>query len=190
MTRVVLTLALSLVVAAAAAAQSPSCAPTKPDMLGPFYKPDAPERAVTGHGLVVNGTVRSTRGCAALPGARLEWWSADGRGDYQDELRATQRTGGEGAFRYETVAPGRYPGRPPPGREPRFEMHAEHLETALGAIRLGIRPADQVAVVYDRQRVVAVQPLRARRVHLDAIVEAEQAGHALAIPEQRVERRQ
>jgi len=113
MTRVVLTLALSLVVAAAAAAQSPSCAPTKPDMLGPFYKPDAPDRAVTGHGLVVNGTVRSTRGCAALPGARLEWWSADGRGDYQDELRATQRTGGEGAFRYETVAPGRYPGRPP-----------------------------------------------------------------------------
>jgi protocatechuate 3,4-dioxygenase beta subunit len=113
MTRVVFALTLSLVLAAAAAAQPPSCPPTKPDMLGPFYKPDAPERAVTGHGLVVTGTVRSARGCAPLPGARLEWWSADTRGEYQDELRATQRTGGDGAFRYETVAPGRYPGRPP-----------------------------------------------------------------------------
>jgi protocatechuate 3,4-dioxygenase beta subunit len=113
MTRVVFALTLSLVLAAAAAAQPPSCPPTKPDMLGPFYKPDAPERAVTGHGLVVTGTVRSARGCTPLPGARLEWWSADTRGEYQDELRATQRTGGDGAFRYETVAPGRYPGRPP-----------------------------------------------------------------------------
>ncbi|HEY3097455.1 MAG TPA: intradiol ring-cleavage dioxygenase [Methylomirabilota bacterium] len=113
MTRVVLTLVLSLVLAAAAAAQPSSCTPTKADMLGPFYKPDAPERAVTGHGFVVSGTVRSTRGCAALPGARLEWWSADAGGEYHDELRATQRSGGDGVFRYETVAPGRYPGRPP-----------------------------------------------------------------------------
>ncbi|PYO51908.1 MAG: hypothetical protein DMD84_11325 [Candidatus Rokuibacteriota bacterium] len=45
--------------------------------------------------------------------AQLEWWSADGRGEYHDELRATQRTGADGAFRYETVSPGRYPGRPP-----------------------------------------------------------------------------
>ena len=112
MIRVVLALTLTGL-AATASAQPPSCAPTKPDMLGPFYKPEAPERAVTGHGLVVSGTVRSTRGCAPLPGARLEWWSADTRGEYQDELRATQRTAADGAFRYETVAPGRYPGRPP-----------------------------------------------------------------------------
>jgi protocatechuate 3,4-dioxygenase beta subunit len=113
MMRVVFMLALSLVFSAAAAAQPSSCAPTKADMLGPFYKADAPERGVTGHGLVVSGTVRSTRGCATLPGARLEWWSADAGGEYHDELRATQRTGDDGAFRYETVAPGRYPGRPP-----------------------------------------------------------------------------
>jgi len=112
MARVVLALVLLFVLSAAAAPPT-SCAPTKPDMLGPFYTPDAPERAVTGQGLVVIGTVRSARGCGPLSGARLEWWSADGRGEYHDELRATQKTGADGAFRYETVSPGRYPGRTP-----------------------------------------------------------------------------
>ena len=116
MARVVIALLVALLAAALHApvsAQSTPCAPTAPDMLGPFYKPDARERSVTGHGLVVRGTVRSAKGCTPLPGARLEWWSADTRGEYQDELRATQRTGTDGAFTYETVAPGRYPGRPP-----------------------------------------------------------------------------
>jgi protocatechuate 3,4-dioxygenase beta subunit len=97
----------------AGAAAQPACAPTRPDMLGPFYKPNAPERARTGSGLVVSGAVRSTTGCAPLPGARVEWWSADERGEYRDALRATQHTDAEGRFTYETVAPGRYPGRPP-----------------------------------------------------------------------------
>jgi protocatechuate 3,4-dioxygenase beta subunit len=113
MIHVVLALVLILAASVATSAQAPSCAPTKPDMLGPFYKPSAPERAVTGQGLVVSGTVRSARGCGPLPGALLEWWSADARGEYQDELRATQHTGTDGTFRYETAAPGRYPGRPP-----------------------------------------------------------------------------
>ncbi|HEX5815733.1 MAG TPA: intradiol ring-cleavage dioxygenase, partial [Methylomirabilota bacterium] len=71
------------------------------------------ERARTGSGLMVSGAVRSTKGCAPLPGARVEWWSADERGEYRDAQRATQHTDAEGRFTYETVAPGRYPGRPP-----------------------------------------------------------------------------
>lgn len=110
-----LLLALVLVggVVAPAAAQAPACAPTRPDMLGPFYKPDAPERARTGSGIVVTGAVRSAKDCAPISGARVEWWSADERGDYRDELRATQHADAQGRFSYETVAPGRYPGRPP-----------------------------------------------------------------------------
>jgi protocatechuate 3,4-dioxygenase beta subunit len=104
---------LLTVSASTSAAQAPSCAPTAPDMLGPFYKPNAPERARTGTGIVVTGAVRSSRDCAALPGARVEWWSADERGEYRDELRATQHTDAQGRFTYETVSPGRYPGRPP-----------------------------------------------------------------------------
>lgn len=107
-----LTLVLALAGAPSVPAQS-ACPPSRPDMLGPFYTPNAPERDQTGRGIVVSGAVHSTRGCAALPGARLEWWSADTRGEYKDELRATERTDAEGRYRYETEAPGRYPGRPP-----------------------------------------------------------------------------
>lgn len=106
-------LVLLALAAPAAAQEDPTCAPTKPDMLGPFYKPDAPERPRTGSGLVVAGVVRSTRGCVPLPGARIEWWSADERGEYRDDLRATQHADAQGRFTYETVSPGRYPGRPP-----------------------------------------------------------------------------
>lgn len=108
------TIALLLSIGALpAAATAPSCAPTKPDSLGPFYVPNAPERAKTGLGLTVAGRVRSAAGCRALPGARVEWWSANPRGDYDEAHRATQVTGAQGAYRYETDAPGRYPGRPP-----------------------------------------------------------------------------
>lgn len=91
----------------------PACAPTLPDALGPFYKSNAPERASTGQGLVISGSVRSASGCKPLAGARIEWWSANGRGQYDDEHRATQRVDAEGRYRYETDSPGRYPGRPP-----------------------------------------------------------------------------
>lgn len=113
MTHVVLVLVLLAGLVNPTLAQSPACSPTRPDMLGPFYKPDAPERSRTGAGLVVTGAVRSAKGCAPLSGARLEWWSADGRGDYRDDLRATQAVAADGTFTYETVPPGRYPGRPP-----------------------------------------------------------------------------
>src|SRR5207253_1245855 len=99
MVRVVLALVLALAAIATAAAQPTSCAPTKPDMLGPFYKPGAPERAATGQGLVGSGIVRSAKGCAPLRGAQPEWWSADGRGEYHDARAARGGRGGGGAGR-------------------------------------------------------------------------------------------
>ncbi len=90
----------------------PACTPTRPDAEGPFYKPNAPERASTGRGLVVSGTVRSASGCGPLAGARIEWWSVNPRGSYDDDHRATQRADGDGHFRYETDSPVRYYGRP------------------------------------------------------------------------------
>ena len=113
MIRGIMVLLLLITASTSVAAQERSCPPTPPDMLGPFYKPNAPERTRTGTGIVVVGAVRSAKGCAALPGARVEWWSADERGDYRDELRATQHADAQGRFTYETVVPGRYPGRPP-----------------------------------------------------------------------------
>ena len=50
--------------------------------------------------------------------------------------------------------------------------------------------ADELAVVEDRQRVVAVDPPVARRVDLQPVVVAEQATRTVAVPEERVEGRQ
>lgn len=91
----------------------PGCAPTRPDALGPFYEPNAPERSATGRGLVISGLVRSAGQCAPLAGARIEWWSADEHGHYDRDHRASQRVDEGGRYRYQTVFPGRYPGRPP-----------------------------------------------------------------------------
>lgn len=102
-----------LVLAALPAAAQPRCAPTRPDALGPFYTPDAPTRDATGRGLTVSGRVLSAGSCAPVPGARLEWWSANPRGEYDDAHRATQSADAEGRYRYQTDFPGRYPGRPP-----------------------------------------------------------------------------
>ena len=75
-------------------------------------------------------------------------------------------------------------------REPPLEVDVAHGEVALRPVRLGVDPADQLAGVEDRQRVVAVHALGAGRVDLDAIAEAEEPLDALAVPEERVERRQ
>ena len=89
-----------------------SCPPTAADAEGPFYVPNAPVRSVIGRGLVVMGTVRSAGSCTPIPGARLEWWQANPRGEYDDAHRATQAADGEGRYRLETSVPGLYPGRP------------------------------------------------------------------------------
>ena len=89
-----------------------SCVPTRPDAEGPFYKANAPERSRTGKGFVVTGTVKSASDCAPLADARIEWWAANPKGEYDDEHRATQKADKEGRYRYETDFPARYPGRP------------------------------------------------------------------------------
>jgi protocatechuate 3,4-dioxygenase beta subunit len=134
------TIAALVAILLTTAAAQPTCAPTRPDAEGPFYTPDAPERSVTGRGLVVSGTVRSAAGCGALGGARLEWWSADAGGGYDDAHRATQRADGEGRYLYETDFPGRYPGRPPhlhvrvtaPGHRPLVtQLYPKRGQTAM-----------------------------------------------------------
>lgn len=94
-------------------AAQPQCTPTRPDSLGPFYEPDAPERNKTGQGLVISGMVRSASDCEPIVGAQIEWWSTNPRGRYDDEHRATQKVNEQGRYRYETDFPNRYPGRPP-----------------------------------------------------------------------------
>ena len=91
----------------------PACATTAPDMEGPFYKPNAPVRQSTGRGFVVSGTVKSVGSCAAIAGARVEWWQANPKGNYDDEHRGTLVTRSDGTYRFETDSPPAYFGRPP-----------------------------------------------------------------------------
>jgi protocatechuate 3,4-dioxygenase beta subunit len=86
---------------------------------GPYFKAGSPESAaltgpaVAGTSLLVTGHVLNLA-CAPVVGALLDFWQADGNGQYDNNgyrLRGHQFTDAEGAFRLETVIPGEYPGR-------------------------------------------------------------------------------
>src|SRR5215467_5588556 len=47
-------------------------------------------------------------------------------------------------------------GRPSAGSEPRLEVHVADFQPPLGSVALGVDAADELAVVQDGQRVVAV----------------------------------
>jgi protocatechuate 3,4-dioxygenase beta subunit len=93
--------------------------PTISQTEGPYFTPNSPERrsllesGVVGTPLIVNGRVL-TRSCRPVASALLDFWQADGDGEYDNvgyRLRGHQFTGADGAFRLETVVPGLYPGR-------------------------------------------------------------------------------
>lgn len=90
-----------------------SCASTRPDGLGPFYVPNAPQRASVGRGHVLSGVVRSSAGCSPIAGARIEFWLAAPNGRYDDDHRATMFSDTAGTYRFESNFPPPYSGRPP-----------------------------------------------------------------------------
>jgi len=90
-----------------------TCAPTRADMLGPFYKPGAPVRSSVGKGYILSGVVRSSVDCTPLKGARTEFWLAGPNGEYDDDHRATVFSDNEGRYKFESNYPRPYSGRPP-----------------------------------------------------------------------------
>jgi protocatechuate 3,4-dioxygenase beta subunit len=89
-----------------------ACNPTPQDALGPFYKPNAPMRSSVGQGYVLTGTVRSSKDCSPIEGARIEFWLAAPNGRYDDDRRATLLSGKSGLYRFESSFPPPYSGRP------------------------------------------------------------------------------
>jgi protocatechuate 3,4-dioxygenase beta subunit len=90
-----------------------TCAPTEEDALGPFYKQNSPIRSLVGKGYVLQGIVRSSTDCAAIPGAVIELWLAGPDGGYDDAHRATIIADASAAYRFESNLPPPYFGRPP-----------------------------------------------------------------------------
>ena len=115
---------------AAPAALAQQCRVTPRDALGPFYVKGAPAHAnlcASAAGgaqkLTVSGRVLGMPECAPLAGALVEVWQADARGDYTEVtpgkkddpgclLRASLTTDTGGRYRFQTIVPGEYPGRP------------------------------------------------------------------------------
>lgn len=102
---------------------TPSCVdkgtPTPPQTAGPFFKPQSPRRTslvepgMAGTRLVVAGSVLATD-CRPIPGALVDVWQADDRGDYDNagfRLRGHQFADEQGRYRIETIVPGAYAGR-------------------------------------------------------------------------------
>jgi catechol 1,2-dioxygenase len=96
-----------------AAGRSADCKPTQPDMLGPFYEPGAPVRTSVGSGYVLSGAVLAAEECKPVPNARIEFWLANPRGEYDDAHRATVLAGERGEYRLKSNVPVSYGGRPP-----------------------------------------------------------------------------
>ncbi|MFJ2766324.1 carbohydrate-binding protein [Streptomyces sp. NPDC087300] len=93
--------------------------PTIPQMEGPYFKPNSPERSsllepgTVGVRLTVTGYV-FTRACKPVSRALLDFWQADTNGNYDNtgfRFRGHQFTDANGAFTLTTIVPGLYPGR-------------------------------------------------------------------------------
>jgi protocatechuate 3,4-dioxygenase beta subunit len=82
-------------------------------MLGPFYEPGAPVRTSVGSGYVLSGIVLGAEECKPIPNARIEFWLANPRGDYDDAHRATVFASERGSYHFESIVPVSYGGRPP-----------------------------------------------------------------------------
>ena len=91
---------------------------TKPDIEGPYYRADAPWRtelhsqSEPGDRLKLGGSVRGTDG-KLIPGAVVDVWMADAKGEYDNESeefkgRGRSTTGAIGNFSFDSVRPGNY----------------------------------------------------------------------------------
>jgi protocatechuate 3,4-dioxygenase beta subunit len=93
--------------------------PTPPQMEGPYFKPNSPERTslvqpgTVGTPLTVSGYVFGLK-CQPINHVLLDFWQADNNGDYDNygfQFRGHQFTDANGAFKLTTIVPGLYPGR-------------------------------------------------------------------------------
>ncbi len=99
-----------------------SCGFKTPAQLeGPFFTPNSPERNILigtkdkALRIQITGEVLD-QFCRPVPGAMLDFWQADEKGDYDnrsDRLRGHQFAGSKGQFSLLSLMPGEYTGRTP-----------------------------------------------------------------------------
>jgi protocatechuate 3,4-dioxygenase beta subunit len=93
--------------------------PTPRQTEGPYFTPDSPERTsllddgMPGERIALAGFVLDRR-CRPVAGALLDLWHCDAAGVYDNDgyrLRGHQFSDAQGRFVFETIVPGKYPGR-------------------------------------------------------------------------------
>ena len=93
--------------------------PTPRQTEGPYFTPNSPERAnliedgMPGERIALAGFVLDRR-CRPVAGALLDLWHCDAAGVYDNDgyrLRGHQFSDAQGRFVFETIVPGKYPGR-------------------------------------------------------------------------------
>lgn len=158
-------------------APTPACADGQDERTiaqteGPFYTPRTPERTsliqpgIQGVPLVVVGRVLTTD-CQPIPGAVLDFWQADSRGEYDNDgyrLRGHQFADRHGQFRLETVMPGAY-GDTMFRRTPHIHVKVQGKRTPLLTTQLyfmGEALNDQDAI-FDERLIMRVQQHGDRR---------------------------
>lgn len=93
--------------------------PTPRQTEGPYFTPNSPERTslveegMKGERIALAGFVLDRR-CRPVAGALLDLWHCDAAGVYDNDgyrLRGHQFSDAQGRFVFETIVPGKYPGR-------------------------------------------------------------------------------
>ncbi len=91
---------------------------TTNDILGPFYRPDAPIRSdltceVTGNIITLKGQILADDCVTPIEQAQIEIWHCDTQGDYDNSSpdflqRGRLLTDAEGNYAFKTILPGKY----------------------------------------------------------------------------------
>lgn len=97
----------------------PGCAPTTPDILGPYYLANSPSSmqlssaTEPGQPIMISGTVRSENCTVEIPNALVEVWHATDAGSYYTNvnpftLRGSLYTAINGSYSFNSIQPGWY----------------------------------------------------------------------------------
>ncbi|MBS3915878.1 MAG: twin-arginine translocation pathway signal protein [Bacteroidetes bacterium] len=92
---------------------------TTNDILGPFYRENAPERSdltfagLEGNEITIKGKVYGKDCVTAVKGAVIEIWHCNTKGEYDNNTsdfkhRGTQKTNEKGEYSFKTILPGKY----------------------------------------------------------------------------------
>jgi protocatechuate 3,4-dioxygenase beta subunit len=136
---------------------------------GPFFRPSSPKRSsliepgMPGKRIVIEGAVLTTD-CKPIPGALVDFWQADDRGQYDNSgyrLRGHQFTDDAGRYRLETVVPGAYPGRT---RHLHVKVQAPAQPVLTTQLYFPGEPANQRDFIFNPDLVMKVRDVEGGRL--------------------------